>query len=172
MKSNITKLTAVAVIIIACVIGLSLWRNTGSGIALADVLARLEQVKAVKYKSTIKAFRSEDPNKLSHDEHYTTLMSQEYGRKVIIEERDPNGEEITAAIKCYYPHQRLREIVIGHTKKTYKRRVTDIQPDWQSQSIEDSLSSLKEVLNTNHENIVRTVIRILCFLCFGTGLGD
>jgi len=157
MNSRITKLAAAAVIIIACVIGLSLWKNTGSGIALADVLARLEQVKAVKYKSTFKVFCSEDPNKLWHDEHYTTLMSQEYGRKTIIEKRDPNGEEITAAIKCYYPHQRLREIVIGHTKKTYKRRVTDIQADW-PQSIEDSLSSLKEVLNTNHENIGRSII--------------
>ena len=36
MKSRITKLAAAAVIIIACGIGLSLWRTTGSGIALAD----------------------------------------------------------------------------------------------------------------------------------------
>ena len=157
MKSPITKLAAAAVIIISCVIGLSLWKNTGSGIALADVLTRLEQVKAVKYKSTLRTFVAEDPNKFLFDSHSTWLMSQEYGRKVIIEKRDPNGEEITAAIKCYYPHQRLREIVIGHTKKTYKRRVTDIQADW-PQSIEDSLSSLKEVLNTNHENIGRSII--------------
>ncbi|MFC1794662.1 hypothetical protein ACFL3Q_13860 [Planctomycetota bacterium] len=159
MKNPITKLAAAAVIIIACVVGLSLWKNTGSGIALADVLARLEQVKAVKYKSTLKAFRSDDPNKLWHDEHYTTLMSQEYGSKLIIEKRDPNGEEITAAIKYYYPHQKLREIVIGHTKKIYKRLVTDIQAqNEQSQSIEDSLSSLKEFLNSNHENIGRSII--------------
>ena len=159
MKSPITKLAAAAIVVIACVIGLSLWRGTQSGIALADVLARLEQVKAVKYKSTFKVFRSDDPNKLSIDSRYTMLMSQEYGSKAIIEKRDPNGEEITAAIKCYYPHQKLCEIVIGYTKKIYKRRVTDIQAqDEQSQSIEDSLSSLKEVLNSNHENIGRSII--------------
>jgi len=159
MKSPVTKLVAAAVIILACLIGLSLWRNTGSGIALADVLTRLEQVKAVKYETTFKVFGSKDPNKLLVDSRYTMLMSQEYGSKAIIENRDPNGEEITAAIKCNYPHQKLREIVIGYTKKTYKHRVIDIQTqDEQSQSQEDSLSSLKEVLNSNHENIGRSIV--------------
>ena len=159
MKNTMTKLATAAVIIIACVVSLSLWRNTGSGIALADVLARLEQVKAVKYKSTLRTFRAEDPNKLLSDYHSTQLMSQEYGWKVITEKSDPNGEEITAAISCEYPHQKLRNIQIGYTKKTYKRRVTDSKDhDWQSQSIEDSLSSLKEFLNSNHENIGRSIV--------------
>jgi len=159
VKSPIIKLAAAAVIIIACVIGLSFWRNTGSGIALADVLARVEQVKAVKYKSTFKAFDSEDPNKLLVDSCYTMLMAQEYGSKVIIEKRDPNGEEIIAAITYRYTHQKLREIQIGYTRKTYKHKVIDIQAqDEQSQSQEDSLSSLKEVLNSNHENIGRSIV--------------
>jgi hypothetical protein len=159
MKSPITKLAAAAVIIIACIIGLSLWRNTGSGIALADVLTRVEQARAVKYKSTFKVFDSEDPNKFLQDTRYTILKAQEYGSKVIIEKRDPNGEEITAAITYDYPHRKLREIQIGYTRKTYKHRVIDIQAqDEQSQSQEDSLSSLKEVLNSNHENIGRSIV--------------
>jgi len=159
MKSPLTKFATAAIVAIACLISFSLWRGTESGIALADVLARLEQVKAVKYKSTLRTFRAEDPNKLLFDSHSTQLMSQEYGWKVIDEKRDPNGKEITAAISCEYPHQKLRNIQIGYTRKTYKRRVTDSKDqDWQSQSIEDSLSSLKEFLNSNHENIGRSIV--------------
>ncbi len=43
MKSKITKLATAAVIIVTCSIGIIFWRSTGSGIALAEVLARIEQ---------------------------------------------------------------------------------------------------------------------------------
>src|SRR4030042_3708244 len=61
MKSPITKLATAAIVIIACVIGLSLWRTTGSGIALADVLAQIEKVKAFRSKWSDQW--NEDPNK-------------------------------------------------------------------------------------------------------------
>jgi hypothetical protein len=159
MKSPITKLAAAVVIIIACLIGLSLWRNTGSGIALADVLAQIEQAKAVKYKTTFKVFGSEDPNELWADECYTTLMSQEYGTKTTYEKRDPHGEKITEAVKYYYPYQKIREIQINHTKKTYKRRVTDGQAqNERSRSQEDPLSYLKEFLKLKYESIGRSIL--------------
>src|SRR4030042_5427832 len=44
MKSPLTKLAVAAVVVIACLIGPSLWRTTGSGIALAEGVARIEQV--------------------------------------------------------------------------------------------------------------------------------
>jgi hypothetical protein len=160
MESKIARIAAAAVILIACFTGLNFWRSTGSGIALADVLARMEQVKAVKYKTTFKVFGSEDPNELWVDERYTYLMSKEYGWISTSEKRDPNGEEITGTIKYRYPHQKIREIQINHTQKRYTRRVTDSQAqNEQSQSQEDSLSSLiKEILSTKHESIGRSII--------------
>jgi len=93
MKSPITKLATAAVVIIACLIGLSLWTRTGSGIALADVLARIEQVKAFRYQWS---GTGEDPDKpYGLETRGTTLMSQEYGSKGKIEQRDPNGGEST-----------------------------------------------------------------------------
>ena len=67
MRSPIAKLSAAAAVIIACLIGLSLWRGTESGIALADVLARIEQVKAYSFKRTLhfwsEKVTGKDPNK-------------------------------------------------------------------------------------------------------------
>src|SRR4030042_520990 len=79
MKSPLTKIAIAAVVIIACLIGLSLWRTTGSGIALADVLARMEQVKAFRSQWSRKA-TGEDPNKpYSSETRGTYLIYQQYG---------------------------------------------------------------------------------------------
>jgi hypothetical protein len=92
MKSPLPKLAAAAVIVIACVIGLSLWRTTGSGIALADVLARVEQVKAYRYQ-WFNGTR-EYPNKpYDFVRRATTLSSQEYGSKTTMEELTPMADE-------------------------------------------------------------------------------
>ena len=91
MKSPLTKLATAAIVAIACLIGLSLWRGTESGIALADVLARVEQAKAYRYQFF--PTTGEDPNKpYSFERRFTVLVSQEYGSKTTREELDPNGE--------------------------------------------------------------------------------
>jgi hypothetical protein len=41
MKSKIAQTAAAAVIIIACLTGLILWKGTGADVALADVLTRI-----------------------------------------------------------------------------------------------------------------------------------
>ena len=90
MKSPLTKLAIAAVVLLACGIGLSLWRTTGSGIALADVLARVEKVKAVRYKWTNEIAHHTDPDKPYHVEiRATSLNSREYGTKSNQEWLDP-----------------------------------------------------------------------------------
>jgi len=159
IKSPIIKIAAAAVITICCLTGLHFWRSTGSGIALADVLTQIEKVKAVKYKTTFKVFGSKDPNELWANERWIMLMSQEYGWISTSVEHDPNGEEITGTIQYYYPQKGL-EIRINNAKKTYTRRVTDSQTQNEpSQSQEEPISSLlKEILNTKHESIGKSII--------------
>jgi len=121
MKSPITKLAAAAVIIIACVVGLSLWKTTGSGIALGDVLARIEQVKAFRSQWSRKAI-GEDPNKpYSSETRGTYLISQEYGGKGKIEELDPNGGESTLLFEIYKFPDKKTGILISHKQKKYFR---------------------------------------------------
>jgi hypothetical protein len=120
MKKSITKLAAAAVVIISCLIGLSLWKTNGSGIALADVLARLEQVKAFRSRWSMKVTR-EDPNKpYSSETRGTYLISQEYGGKGKIEELDPNGGESTFSEIYKFPDKKTG-IIISHKQKKYFR---------------------------------------------------
>jgi len=166
MKSSLTKIAIAAVIIIACVIGLSLWRTTGSGIALADVLARMEQVKAVKNKQTLKIF-SEDPNNpWSVEVRSTVLKSQEYGSKRVDEETDPNGEERPSSAMYGCPQKNKPAIWIDYKNKKYIR---DVHLKFGQEQYEqsqkqlgyvkgDPLSHLKAVLNTKYESLGRSTI--------------
>ena len=163
MKSPITKLAAAAVVIIACLIGLSFWRTTGSGIALADVLARIEQVKAFRFKSSLQFWSEkvtgENPNKPYIRGTY--LISQEYGWKLKIEHLDPNGGESTFDEYCILP-QKNTTIAISHKEKKYTRKQQD--DGWiertQKANIDilDPRTFLKRILACKYESMGRSTI--------------
>jgi len=158
MRSPITKLAAVAVIIVACVIGLSLWRTTGSGIALADVLARVEQVKAFRCKSSATI----NPGKPDGVEFRgSSVFSQEYGSKHTLEARAPNGGWEPVGERYFYPQKKMF-VQIGHPIKTYFRWEVD---DAEAQEQQESLSQyidpgklLKDIMACKYETLGRSII--------------
>jgi hypothetical protein len=156
MKNPITKLAVAAVVIIACLIGLSLWRTTGSGIALADVLARIEKVKAVRYKWTNEITHHIDPNKPYHVEiRATSLNSGEYGKKSNWEWLDPNGGESTFSEEYFLP-QKKTIITILPKQKRYTRTEHDDARFEQMQ--ENPRSRLKEILKYKYESLGRSTM--------------
>ncbi len=161
MKRRIATLAVAAAVMIACLIGLSLWKTTGSGIALADVLARIEQVKA--YRSTTSAqfwstkVTGEDPNKPYNfkEEHYTSLVSQEYGRKVTGEELDPTGGWSKTDESYYLPAKRTL-ISIEPKQKKYRR--TEFDDRWAEQFQDSPDRLVKRMLECKHESLGRSTI--------------
>jgi hypothetical protein len=159
MRSPLTKVAIAAVIVIACLIGLSLWRTTGSGIALADVLARVEQVKAYSFKSSMTNVTGENPNKPTI--RGTHLISQEYGWKSKIEHLDPNGGESTFNEYCVLP-QKNTTIAISHKEKKYTRTQQD--DGWMERvqkaniDITDPHTFLKGILKTKYESLGRSTM--------------
>ena len=162
MKSPIAKLSIAAVVVIACLIGLSLWRTTGSGIALADVLARIEQVKACRNKSSLQRWSEkvtgEDPNKPYDFEetHGTSLGSREYGSKSTWEQLDPNGGESTFDESYALPQKRTW-IFIDSKRKEYRRTEFDdvFAKQWQYSGPQ---KIFKEILKTKYESLGRSTI--------------
>ena len=159
MRSPLTKLAAAAVVVIACLIGLSLWRTTGSGIALADVLARIEKVKAFREQWSSKR-TGEDPNKRYNfkEERGTWLISQEYGWKNKIEVLDPNGGESTFS-ECYIFPEKKTFIAIKPKQKQYWRFALDdsFAESWQKNN-PDLRTSLKQILECKYESMGRATI--------------
>jgi hypothetical protein len=153
MKSPITKLATAAVVFIACVIGLSLWRTTGSGIALADVLARVEQATAFRYRYRV---TGEDPNK---ETRRTCLISQEYGSKTTTEELESNGGWRTGS-ESYLSPDRKSAIRILHKQKRYTRiEWDDVTAErMYMMSVNDPRTFLKRILACKYESMGRSTI--------------
>ena len=82
MKSPITRIAATAAIFVTCLTGLLLLRSTGSGIALADVVERIEQVKACRCRMDA-TFKSQDADEKPISQA-TILTSDAFGTKMII----------------------------------------------------------------------------------------
>ncbi len=115
MKSPMTKLAVAAVVAIACLTGAFLWKGTGSGIALADVLTRLEQVTAYMYQMQVtrtdRVVRNEESTS-------TVLVSREHGIKVAYRKADPNRGDIAVGDTYLLP-RRKSMIFVDHKEKTY-----------------------------------------------------
>ena len=162
MKSPLTKLAVAAAVIVACAIGLSLWRTTGSGIALADVLARMDQVKAFGCKGSIKMTGYAAPDKpYQWEVCYTILESQEYGLKVRREVPDPNGGKVLFGEAYFYPQKKIF-IQIGHTEKKYTRTELDdagvqgTQKEFRRYS--DPRGFLQEIMACKYESLGRSTV--------------
>jgi len=156
MKSPITKLAIAAVVIIACLIGISFWRTSGSGIALADVLAQIEKAKTYRFQFFPKT--GEDPNK-PYKRRFTCLISQEYGSKTTREELDPNGEWIKVSENYLSPDKKTA-ITIHHRQKRYTRIEFDnytAENMWKVAS-NNPLTFLKRILACKYESMGKSTI--------------
>ena len=138
MKNQITKIAAAAVVIIACLICLSLWRTTGSGIALADVLARIEQVKAYRYQWSSTTPTELAGDKTAYEIRATSLNSQEHGTKSNWERLDPNGGESTFEEHYSSPDKKTK-IGIWPKQKKYTR--VEFDDGWLKRSLEMEMHS-------------------------------
>ncbi|MHC4160271.1 MAG: hypothetical protein ACYSSO_14460 [Planctomycetota bacterium] len=154
MKSPITKLAAITVIIIACVIGISLWRTTSTGIALADVLTRIEQVKGYIYRLHSTITKQQNISERA----YTLLITQE-GIKLTVEVRDPELENKGVLLPEMYflPHKNV-SIALSHKTKTYIRMKFEDTMMESLKKYNDPRAIIKQILSCNHTSLGQSVI--------------
>ena len=154
MKNRITKFAVAAVLIIACSTSLILWRSTGSGIALADVLTRIEQVTTYIYQ-----MRSTITNQqTSTDLISTVLISQENGIKINTRIIDPNNDEINSGDAYLLPKQNSIIFVV-HEKKMYVRLKFDgMKLEYYKEEYNDPRIIIKQIIGCAHTSLGQSVI--------------
>jgi hypothetical protein len=162
MKSPLTKLAVAAALIFACAIGLSLWRTTGSGIALADVLARIEQVAGYTYQVSSTVTRHQTTSKYTS----TIIVSKEDGIKMTVTTADSNSVTNKAPM---YRHAvgdesfllpRVNSLIsISHREKTYTRLIYDgVKLEFYKEQYNDPHTLVKQMLNCKHTSLGQSVI--------------
>lgn len=91
MKSPLVKFAAAAVIVIACLTGIFMFNST-QGIALADVVAKLEQIKAYSCQMNA-AFSNENIDNMSVSQA-SVLLAKNLGMRLDIGLNHPDGDSM------------------------------------------------------------------------------
>ncbi len=119
IRSRTTKLAAAAVIMIAAL--LAIYNIGPSSVALADVLAKVEQAKAYIYKMNVKVTGSMMPGwPMGQDMTGTVTISKDLGMKTEMEMIDPNTGETTTQENYIVPDEKLM-VMLMHEKKQFIR---------------------------------------------------
>ncbi len=152
MRSPIAKLAVAAALILASLAALHLWRGTESGVALADVLAKVEQVQAYTYRMEAHSVGSRPSGPMEIE--ITVLVASEYGTRADrhIHMGDPNAGVDMHHRVYTLPKQNLTVRLMPETKKYVRRELDD---DWQQ---EDARSMIEKVLACQYEELGRSEI--------------
>jgi len=122
VKSPMARIAAAAVVIIACVAGVMFWTGTES-IALAEVLARVEQIQAYVYKTKMTL---EDPATGTTRTESIVHVSTEYGMRMdqagVVSQ---NGQETKTQLVTYMLPQKKALVVVNLAEKKFGRMTLD-----------------------------------------------
>lgn len=127
MKRPIFRMALAAGILVACAVGLSLWSGTQS-IALADVLNRIEQVRAYMYQMNMTITMSQEivpgqSQSRQTETQGTILFAPEYGMKTTMNMNvsiDPNqSQKMKMVQEQYLQPDKKRMLMIMPNEKKY-----------------------------------------------------
>ena len=153
MKNPLTKVAIASVLTIACLTGLFFWKSTGSGIALADVLTRIEQVTAYMYQMRSTVTKQQTRTDLIS----TVLISQENGLKITTKRIDSNNNEINSGDTYILP--KLNSVIfVVHEEKMYVRAKFDGTLAFYKEEYNDPRIMIKQILNCDHTSLGQSVI--------------
>ncbi len=159
MKNPLAKLAIAAAVIIIGALAFIMWTGTGPGIALADVLTRIEEVSAYMYQTSMTHSRQGDAEKSRTLEgHATTLISQDHGMKARMERIDPNTGE-SRLQEIYMLPQKKTMIMISPSEKKYMRmEFDDALLEKKLKENNDPRAMLKQVLKCDYKSLGRSTI--------------
>jgi len=148
-----------SVIAVACIAGIVMWTHTGSGIALANVLAQVQQIAAYMFQETV-TFSGTGPASQDEFENMegTTLISQDDGMKMETDWVDPNSGR-RSRHEMYVLLKEKTTISLMHDQKLYVRmEFDDTLIEKIRQNNYDPTSMLKQILNCKYESLGRSVV--------------
>ena len=160
MKRSITAVIVI-VVAIACIASLTLWRGTGSGIALADVLTQIQQVSVYMYQmsfSTTGAVVHDEP--VNTEVHATVLMSQDLGMKITMEMESDDPETSKPMVQDMYvlPQQQKMVTLMPGQKKYMEIDLDAAAFEEQQKQNNDPSAMVEQILACDYTSLGRSTI--------------
>lgn len=153
MKSPIIKFAVAAVVIIACLTGVFMFDRT-SGVALADVLNRIEQISVYMYQMSMSMsgqMVADQP--VDQKMHTTILVSHDYGMKMMTEMSSPVGGESIQQEMYMLPQKKAMIVIMPGQKKYMQMDLDDRMVEQTQQQNNDPRLMIKQILDCKYESL-------------------
>jgi len=160
MKSRIPKLAVAAAIILVVLVGLPFLSNKESGLALADVLAKVEQAKAFKYKMHMNmsgSMMTGKPGEITEMD-YTITISKDYGWKWETETTIPNTGKTMTQTMYILPGQKEVITIMPYMKKYMRMEFDDDLVAREKKQNNDPREMIKQLMGCQYTELGRSVI--------------
>ncbi|MHC4546790.1 MAG: hypothetical protein ACYSYL_20110, partial [Planctomycetota bacterium] len=157
MKNPLAKLAAAAVIIIAAIIGVS--QISGSGVALAAVLEKVEQAHAFMYKMNMQVTGEMIPGRPAGNMgQEATIIISDIGMKMEMTMTDSNSGELTTQQMYVLPEEKAMFMIMPEQKKYVRMDFNDELLERMKKQSNDPREMIKQILNSQYTELGRSVI--------------
>lgn len=159
MRNPITKLIVAAVVLVACVAGIIIWTHTGSGIALADVLAQVQQAGAYAYQMTM-TIKGKSPigQDMNQKMEGNMLVAQDGRMKMTMDMPIPDGGKAPRTELYILPQEKTIISLIPDTKQYMRIELDDTLVEKIRKQNSDPSYMLEQILDCRYESLGRSVI--------------
>ncbi len=159
MKSSMVKIVVAAAVVLATIGGIFLWTGTKSGVALADVLARVEQVQAFMYQMTMHT-KGQMPGVPGGemDIKATMLIANDYGMKMDTSMTAPTTGQPMDQQTYVLPQQKMLMVVLPGMKKYMRMALDDSMFEKMKKQNNDPRIMIQQILACKYEELGKSVI--------------
>ena len=160
MKSKMPKLAVAAAIIIVILVGLPFLSHKKSGVALADVLAKVEQARAFMYKMKMTMSGATMTSMPAGEQQMegAVIISNDYGMKMEIDMTDPNtGKKMTQQMYIV-PDQKMVVSIMPERKKYMRMEFDDDLLARMKKQNNDPREMIKQIMGCQYNELGRSVI--------------
>lgn len=161
MKSPIAKIAVAAAIVLVCIAGLYVWTGTKSGVALADVLAKVEQAQAFMYrmKMHIKGQMQNMPaGSVDMNAQGTILISNRFGMKMDMKMVDPNTGMDMSQQMYVLPDQKIIVMLLPAMKKYMRMEFDESLLEQMKKQNNDPRMLIRQIMACKYEDLGKSVI--------------
>jgi len=159
MKSSTVKIAVAAAVVLAAIGAIFLWTGTRSGVALADVLAKVEQIQAYMYRmDTHTKVTMSGMGPIEMDMKMTWLIAEGYGMRVDSSSIHPTTGQVMEQQMYVLPEQKMMLMLTPATKKYERMKLDDSMFMAKQKESNDPRLRIRQMLGCQYQDLGKTVL--------------
>ncbi len=158
MRSPITKLAIAAVLVIAGLMGMMMWKGTSSGVALANVLTQIENTNAYMYQLTLNITGQKvGNNTINSETHATILVSRDGAMKQTMSVQDASGVLKSTQEMYLLPAKKVMLTIMPESKRYMEVALDETRLQNELKANNNPRFVIQQILDCNYISLGRSM---------------